>query len=907
MNEIRLDEAFFNLKQGNNSVGTYLQELNEAVDNLRGIDKFVTDRQKYLVFLKGLSPKHKTIRIMLENQDGMTFEKAVGQMLTHEVREQQEEEEEQSGEAYASYRTPFRGRGKFRGGRGGSRGFRGGRQGSSREHTPAVVCYNCNREGHYSRNCPDLRDGGMVTCNTCGGKGHMSFTCPKAGKANSAERAENFVVEALTGEGIPAKRGTWIVDSGATHHMCNERSLLFEDEEQQATNEVVVADKSTLKVEKQGKVKMRFAAEKGEFVKGTINGVLLIPELSRNLFSVTKAMQQGKDVHFDCETMTCRIMKGKEVVGTAHLENRLWILDVATEAPPSTYLAAAEEKRSVLHQKKESAAKGEGTRSLQKAEEVRAFAYVVTPHGKKPLLQEKTGKDRGINLQKAQKEDKVSEKPKLTVEVEDLRKSCQQRKQTSKILQENEENVRKGTLQQTLNEEKVRNFPAELKEKATDAKRSCKVEEKHLHNGKVAELTQKLQVVEFSLKGPINPISKGGFKYYLTITDCYSRKTWTYLLRSKDEAFGTFRIWRNKAEKESGTKLKKLTIQLRGNYLSDKLQTYLKFSGIRYELLDQNEDQQSNRKEDSAGNVLEMARKLLSDAELEKSMWGEAVLAATYLRNGRPQECLHELKAPNELWSGRKSSYDDLWNFGCGVTVKIPENRKQSDGKTGWRGTIVGFESYGTYRIWSPQEQRVVISKDVVFDEQMLNSSAKPCSWKQEIDKQENGEQENDEQESDEQEFGENEAILEINDETKFQVKKVPSIENVVRQKVETGTAGFHVEIVKSKATRATTVNVDEKVNCGTLTVAERGISSLLEEQEVDKNLLEEQKELKSSYLDVVKGKAAKKGKNRKVIVGNKVEKEEEKLEFSTNSQVNKEVAKEKKNPSQLEELTKLE
>ena len=138
-------------------------------------------------------------------------------------------------------------------------------------------------------------------------------------------------------------------------------------------------------------------------------------------------------------------------------------------------------------------------------------------------------------------------------------------------------------------------------------------------------------------------------------------------------------------------------------------------------------------------------------------------------------------------------------------------------------------------------------------------------------------------------------------------MKKVPSIEKITRQNVETGKTDFHVEIVKSKATRATTVNVDEKVNCGALTVAEREISSLLEEQEVDKNLLEEQKELKSSYLDVVKGKAAKKEKNRKVIVGTKVKKEEEKLEFSTNSQVNKEVAKEKKNPGQLEELTKLE
>ena len=57
----------------------------------------------------------------------------------------------------------------------------------------------------------------------------------------------------------------------------------------------------------------------------------------------------------------------------------------------------------------------------------------------------------------------------------------------------------------------------------------------------------------------------------------------------------------------------------------------------------------------------------------------------------------------------------------------------------------------------------------------------------------------------------------------------------------------------------------------------------------------------------MLKGKSKKKGKNRKVLVGNKVEKEEEKLEFSTNSQGKKEGAQEKKNPSQLEELTKLE
>ena len=44
-----------------------------------------------------------------------------------------------------------------------------------------MSCYNCNEEGHISRDCPKPREGGggPMSCFNCNEEGHMSRDCPK--------------------------------------------------------------------------------------------------------------------------------------------------------------------------------------------------------------------------------------------------------------------------------------------------------------------------------------------------------------------------------------------------------------------------------------------------------------------------------------------------------------------------------------------------------------------------------------------------------------------------------------------------------------------------------------------------------------------------------------------------------
>jgi len=54
----------------------------------------------------------------------------------------------------------------------------------------------------------------------------------------------------------------------------------------------------------------------------------------------------------------------------------------------------------------------------------------------------------------------------------------------------------------------------------------------------------------------MNILSLGGNKYFLTFIDDFSRKTWIYLLKSKDEVFHYFKIFKAFVERESDRQMK---------------------------------------------------------------------------------------------------------------------------------------------------------------------------------------------------------------------------------------------------------------------------------------------------------------------------------------------------------------
>jgi hypothetical protein len=68
--------------------------------------------------------------------------------------------------------------------------------------------------------------------------------------------------------------------------------------------------------------------------------------------------------------------------------------------------------------------------------------------------------------------------------------------------------------------------------------------------------TTGLELVHGDLCGPITPATPGGKLYFLLIVDDYSRYMWIELLKTKDEAFASFKKVKAAAESESGKRLK---------------------------------------------------------------------------------------------------------------------------------------------------------------------------------------------------------------------------------------------------------------------------------------------------------------------------------------------------------------
>lgn len=86
----------------------------------------------------------------------------------------------------------------------------------------------------------------------------------------------------------------WIVDSGATRHMTPNKHWLRRYQEFDSPIEVFMGDGNPSLAYGEGD--MSFT---NELLNGKLSGVLWVPNLKQNLFSVRKAMSNGYNVHFD--------------------------------------------------------------------------------------------------------------------------------------------------------------------------------------------------------------------------------------------------------------------------------------------------------------------------------------------------------------------------------------------------------------------------------------------------------------------------------------------------------------------------------------------------------------------------------------------------------------------------------
>ena len=179
-------------------------------------------------------------------------------------------------------------------------------------------------------------------------------------------------------------------------------------------------------------------------------------------------------------------------------------------------------------------------------------------------------------------------------------------------------------------------------------------------------------------------------------------------------------------ENQTGKKIKRLRTDNGLEFCWSEFDQFCKDEGIARHRTVRNTPQQNGVAERMNQTLLERVRCMLSNAGLDRRFWAEAVSTACYLINRGPHTGI-QCKTPMEMWSGKAADYSNLKAFGCTTYYHVSEGKLEPRAK---KGVFVGYgDGVKGFRIWSPAEKRVIMSRNVVFDESsLLRTIVKPTT-----------------------------------------------------------------------------------------------------------------------------------------------------------------------------------
>ena len=128
-----------------------------------------------------------------------------------------------------------------------------------------------------------------------------------------------------------------------------------------------------------------------------------------------------------------------------------------------------------------------------------------------------------------------------------------------------------------------------------------------------------LDLIHTNVCGPMSVHARGGFVYFITFIDYYSRYGYFYLLRYKSEAFESFKEFRNEVEKQLGRSIKSLRSDRGGEYLSQAFLDYLRDNGILSQWTPPYTPQHNGVAERRNQTLLDMVRSMMGKPDLPKS------------------------------------------------------------------------------------------------------------------------------------------------------------------------------------------------------------------------------------------------------------------------------------------------
>ena len=239
--------------------------------------------------------------------------------------------------------------------------------------------------------------------------------------------------------------------------------------------------------------------------------------------------------------------------------------------------------------------------------------------------------------------------------------------------------------------------------------------------------TRPRDLVHADIVGPVRFASLCGSRYCIALYDDCSALSLVRFTSTKSEASQALKHMILELENVYDSKVKRLCVRrLRTDnakeFLSKSMKEWLSDKGIIHEKSSPHSPESNGKAERLNRTLLDMARTMmqeLSHVPGYNRLWAEAMSTANYIRNRLfSGACNVEGKTPFEVITGKRPDLAHIRRFGARAYAHIPKaTRKDKFGSRAVVGYLVGFDNGNSYKVYLPDKNVVIVSRDVKFDE----------------------------------------------------------------------------------------------------------------------------------------------------------------------------------------------
>jgi transposase InsO family protein len=183
---------------------------------------------------------------------------------------------------------------------------------------------------------------------------------------------------------------------------------------------------------------------------------------------------------------------------------------------------------------------------------------------------------------------------------------------------------------------------------------------------------RQLQLLHMDVCGPMPVASLGGSRYFLTVLDDFSRLSVVRCIARKADVPDVLRAVIVLLETQSNRLVQRIRSDRGGEFVNHSLANYYNSKGIVRVLTAGYSPESNGAAERVRRTLMDRVRAMLLDSCLPAALWGEAVVAACYVRNRSPVSEVSQ-QTPWGLFCDCPPDVSNLRVFGCKVHAHVPE------------------------------------------------------------------------------------------------------------------------------------------------------------------------------------------------------------------------------------------